>query len=302
MKEKTAGLFLLTRQNDYQRLQETAAVAMAQHLKLPLQVHFAENDARVQAEAVYAFIHAHPAGSAVLVEPVNDAAVEPAARHAARAGMGWILLNRTNAYLHGLRLEFPSLPIGVVTADQKEIGRIQGKQFEALLRGKGTMLYVCGPAGASAANDRLAGMREVLDTTQIRHVAIFGDWTESGAEKAVSSWLKGAGASTPVQLVGCQNDAMAAGALRALASAAIADRPGLAQTPVTGVDGNPQFGVPLVDRRRLAATVMMPPVAGQAVELIHAAWHKPDFSVPAVTKLPVRSYPEIGSVTLRAAR
>ena len=302
MKDKTAGLFLLTRQNDYQRLQETAAVAMAQHLKLPLEVHLAENDARVQAQAVYAFIHAHPAGSAVLIEPVNDSAVEQAARHAALAGMGWILLNRTNGYLHALRLEFPSLPIGAVTADQKEIGRIQGKQFEALLRGKGTVLYVCGPAGASAATDRLAGMREVIDTTSIRHVAIFGDWTEQGAEKAVSSWLKGTGANTPIQLVGCQNDAMAAGALRALASAAILDRPGLAQTPVTGVDGNPQFGVELVDRKRIAATVVMPPVAGQAVELVHGAWHKPDFSVPLVMRLPVRSYPEIGSVTLRAAR
>src|SRR5215471_13236695 len=130
MKDKTAGLFLLTRQNDYQRLQETAAVAMAQHLKLPLEVHFAENDARQQAQAVYAFIHAHPAGSAVVIEPVNDATIEQAARHAVLAGMGWILLNRTNGYMHAMRLEFPALPIAIVTADQKEIGRLQGKQFE----------------------------------------------------------------------------------------------------------------------------------------------------------------------------
>jgi ABC-type sugar transport system substrate-binding protein len=302
MKDKTAGLFLLTRQNDYQRLQETAAVAMAQNLKLPLEVHFAENDARVQAQAVYAFIHAHPAGSAVVIEPVNDAAIEQMARHAARAGIGWLLLNRTNGYMHALRLEFPALPIGIVTADQKEIGRIQAKQFEALLRGKGNVLYVCGPAGASASADRLAGMREVLDTTSIRHVSISADWTEQGGEKAVSSWLKGAGASTPIHMVGCQNDAMAAGAARALASAAILGRSGLAQTPVTGVDGNPQFGIDLVDRKRLAATVVMPPVAGQAIELVHGAWNRPDFSIPPIVRLPVRSYPEIGSVTLRAAR
>jgi ABC-type sugar transport system substrate-binding protein len=302
MKDRTAGLFLLTRQNDYQRMQEAAAIAMAQHLKLPLEVHFAENDARVQAQAVYTFIHAYPGGSVVIIEPVNDAAVEQMARHAAFAGIGWLLLNRTSGYMHGLRLEFPALPISTVTADQKEIGRIQAKQFEALLRGKGTVLYVCGPTGASAASDRLAGMREVLDTTQIRHVSTAADWTEQGAEKAVSAWLKGAGSNIPVNLVGCQNDAMAAGALRALASAAIQGRPGLAQTPVTGVDGNPQFGVDLVDRKRLAATVVMPPVAGQAIELIHGAWNKPGFSVPMLVRLPVRSYPDIGSVTLRAAR
>jgi ABC-type sugar transport system substrate-binding protein len=302
MKDKTAGLFLLTRQNDYQRLQETAAIAMAQQLRLPLEVHFAENDPRVQAQAVYKFIHAQRAGSAVLIEPVSDTAIEQMARHAALAGIGWLLLNRTNGYMHALRLEFPTIPIATVTADQREIGRIQGKQFEALLRGKGTVLYVCGPVAASATSDRLAGMREVLDTTPIRYVSVFADWTEQGAEKTVSAWLKGAGASTPIQLVGCQNDAMAAGALRALAGASTSGRPGLAQTPVTGVDGNPHFGIDLVDRKRLAATVVMPPVAGHAIELLHSAWNKSDFSIPLVVRLPVRSYPEIGSVTLRAAR
>jgi ABC-type sugar transport system substrate-binding protein len=302
MKPRSAGLFLLTRQNDYQRLQETAAVAMAQHLKLPLEIHFAENDARAQMESIYAFVHAHPAGSAVVVEPVNDAALEQVARHAALAGMGWFLLNRTTGYMSALRLEFPALPVSMVTADQKEVGRIQGRQFDALLHGKGTVLYVCGPQSASATNDRLAGMREIIETTQIKQHSIFADWTEEGAEKAVSSWFKGAGANTPIHLVGCQNDAMAVGALRALASSAFFDRPGLAQTPVTGVDGNPTFGVELVDRKRIAATVVMPPVAGQAVELIHQAWTSPGFSPPSIVRLPVRSYPEIASVNLRAAR
>jgi ABC-type sugar transport system substrate-binding protein len=279
-----------------------AAVSTAQQLKLPLEVHFAENDAGAQAQAVYAFIHAHPAGSVIMIEPVSDVALEQVGRHAALAGMGWLLLNRTNGYLHALRVEFPSLPIGSVTADHKEIGRIQGRQFEALLHGKGTVLYVCGPATASAASERLAGMREVLDATSIKHVSIFADWTEQGAEKAVSSWLKGAGTSTPVHLIGCQNDAMAAGSLRALAGVGVLDRPGLSEMLVTGVDGNPQFGVPLVDRKRLAATVIMPPVAGHAIELIHGIWNNPDASVPSVTRLAVRSYPDLGSATLRAAR
>src|SRR5439155_8172480 len=196
-------------------------------LKVPLKVHFAENDARVQVQAIHAFVHDHPAGSVVVVEPVTDAAVEPVARHAARAGMSWVLLNRSAGYMNALRLEFPSLLVCTITADQKEIGRLQGKQFEALLRGKGNVLYVCGPAGASATVDRLAGMREIIDATQIRHVPTFADWTEEGAEKAVSAWLRGPGANVPVQLVGCQNDAMAAGSLRALASAAVLGRPGL---------------------------------------------------------------------------
>jgi len=300
MKDKTAGLFLLTRQNDYQRLQETAAVAMAHHLRSPLEVRFAENDARVQTEQIYAFIHAHPAGSVVVVEPVNDGALEQVARHAVLAGMGWILLNRTTFYLSELRREFPALPIGVVTADQKEIGRIQAKQFEALLRDKGTVLYVRGPANASAASDRFAGMREIVDPSPLKYQVVYGDWTEESGEQAVSTWLRSAGASL-IQLVGCQNDAMAAGALRALAGAS-AQKPSIAQILVTGVDGNPEYGLPLVDRRRLAATVIVPAVAGQAIESIHKVWNTPSFSLPLVMQLPVRSYPDIGSVTVRAAR
>jgi len=302
MKDKSAGLFLLTRQNDYQRLQETAAVAMARQLKIPLDVYFADNDVRKQTQQIYGFIHAHPVGSMIAVEAVNDEPLEPVARHAALGGLGWLLLNRTADYLIDLRSEFPASAVGSVTADQKEIGRIQGKQFEALLGGKGTVLYVRGPAGASAASDRLAGMKEVLRGTLIKYQIIHGDWTEEGGESAVSSWLRSAGPTADFQLIGCQNDAMAAGALRAWAGAVILNRGNLTRTPVTGVDGNPAYGVQLVDRNRLAATVIMPPVAGQAIELIHNVWNTPGFTLPPVVCLPVRSYPEIGSVTLRAAR
>jgi ABC-type sugar transport system substrate-binding protein len=145
-------------------------------------------------------------------------------------------------------------------------------------------------------------MREVVDHTAIKYHVVNGDWTEESGEGAVSTWLRTGGAGSAVQLVGCQNDAMAAGALRALAGASLQARSAIAQALVTGVDGNPEFGVPLVDRRRLAATVIIPPVAGRAVELVHAAWTAPDFAWPLVVKVPVRSYPEIGSGTLRALR
>jgi len=299
---KAAGLFLLTRQNDYQRLQETAAVAKAHERKVPLEVHFADNDVRIQTEQLYAFIHAHPAGSAIAVEPVSEGALEKVARHALLAGIGWVLLNRNVSYMNELRLEFPSLLVVTITADQKEIGRIQGRQFEALLRGKGTLLYVSGPPGASAANDRLAGMREVIDATAIKYHLVHGDWKEEGGQEIVAKWLRGAGANVPLDLIGCQNDAMAAGALRALAGVNALNRPGLAQIPVTGIDGNPQFGVQLVDRNRLAATVVTPVVAGRAIELIHESWTTLGFSPPALEQLPVRSYPGLGSITLRIAR
>ena len=63
MKDRTIGLFLLARQNEYQRLQEASAIAMAHHLKTPLDVHFSESNAYVQTKQIYDFVHEHPTGS-----------------------------------------------------------------------------------------------------------------------------------------------------------------------------------------------------------------------------------------------
>ena len=89
--------------------------------------------------------------------------------------------------------------------------------------------------------------------------------------------------------------------MRALARAAISYKlPELGTLPVTGVDGNPEYGMALVNRQRLAATIVTPPAAGKAVELIHEAWNTPDFVPPALVQLPVHSYPEIAQLVQRA--
>ena len=110
MKNRTIGLFLLARQNEYQRLQETSATAIAHQLKTPLDVHFSESNAFTQTKQIYDFIHAHPPGSALVVESVVDETLEPVARHAALAGMGWYLLHRIVGYMDRLRRDFPALP------------------------------------------------------------------------------------------------------------------------------------------------------------------------------------------------
>ena len=76
--------------------------------------------------------------------------------------------------------------------------------------------------------------------------------------------------------------------------------PHLARVPLTGVDGNPEYGLPLVRRKRLAATIVMPPAAGKAVELVHETWTNPKFAPPALVELPVHSYPELSQLAPRA--
>lgn len=297
MKERSIGLFLLARENEYQRLQEAAARETARQLSVPLDPHFSD-DAYDQTKQIYDFVHDHPAGSALIVESVVDEALAPVARHAAAAGMGWYLLHRIVPYMHELRREYPTLPIGTVTSDQRQIGRIQGKHFAALLGSEGLVLYVQGPAGSTIAVDRLAGMRETIGT--LKHQLVRGDWSEQSGESAVGKWLETSTACGQLALVGCQNDAMAAGALRALARAAIVLKlPALGTLPVTGVDGNPEYGIALVNRQKLAATVVMPPAAGKAVELIHEAWTTPGFVPAPIRQLPVHSYPDLTALAPR---
>lgn len=300
MKGRTIGLFLLSRENEYQRLLEASARSTAKQLGVALDVFFGD-DAYVQTKQIYDFVHASPAGSALIVESVVDEALATVARHAALAGMGWYLLHRTVAYMDQLRREFPSLPIGSVTSDQRQIGRIQGKHFAALLGGEGAVLYVQGPTGSSIAVERLAGMKEAISGTAIKHHLTRGDWSEKGGEAAVAKWLSTSPSRSQVKLVGCQNDAMAVGAARALARAAIAFKlPELATLPLTGVDGNPEYGLQLVRRNKLAATIVMPPAAGKAVELVHQTWTTPNFTPPAFVELPVHSYPDLSQLAPRA--
>jgi ABC-type sugar transport system substrate-binding protein len=299
---KGIGIFLLTERNDYQKLQEYDALATARRLGVGLQVEFADNEVETQLAQIDAFVRSHVPGSAAIVEAVNDIVLEPLARRAVRAGIGWYLLNRTVPYMERLRRESPNHPLCAVSADQREIGRIQGMQASALLRGPRRMLCVQGPAASSSANDRLAGMKEILDRTEIAYQLASGDWTEESGERAVTGWLQAAGPNVNVDLVVCQSDAMAAGAIRALTKvAARLNLPELALVPVIGADGNPHFGMPLVDQKRLTATVIMPPVAGPAVELVYDTWSSSSLP-PPVLQLPVRSYPEIATLTRRAQR
>src|SRR5260221_13460173 len=102
MKEKTAGLFLITRENDYQRFQEAEALAAAGRLGVPIGVYFGENDAKIQARQIDSFAKTHPAESVGAVEAVDDESLAPVAQTAAARHLGGFLLHRTASYMDEL--------------------------------------------------------------------------------------------------------------------------------------------------------------------------------------------------------
>jgi ribose transport system substrate-binding protein len=100
-----------------------------------------------------------------------------------------------------------------------------------------------------------------------------GQWTEESAQRAVRSWLKlSTSQKAVIDLIGAQDDAMALGARKAFEELANeSERERWLKLPFTGCDGLPKTGQAWVRTGLLAATVFVPPNAGQAIEMLFQA-------------------------------
>jgi ABC-type sugar transport system substrate-binding protein len=284
---------LLNADQEFQQLQARDARESAARLKLDVEVVFAEGHAVVQIQQLFKRIHAPEAErpAAIVVEAATAEGLERVARNAVSAGIGWILVNARVAYVDELRSAHPGLPIALLGTDQREVGRIQGRQCRALLPGGGNVLCVQGPADSTATVERLKGLTEELRTDfEVR--GLNGDWTEASGERAIGAWLrlKTAEAFRP-DLVACQNDSMAAGARKAL----LAHRRDWTAVRFLGCDGLPEGGQTLVARGVLAATVVTPSNTGPAMEIV-ARWLRTKEAPPREVLLAPRSHPPEGQI------
>jgi ABC-type sugar transport system substrate-binding protein len=282
---------LTSAEQEYQALQGEDARAAGRRLAADVLVLFAEDNAVMQIQQLFRFVHAPEAErpAALLLHTRVPDGLERVARNAARAGIGWLLLNRTAPYLESLRGEHPGLALAAVTTDHVEIGRIQARQLGRLRPGASHVLYVQGPAEASAARLRLEGFEAEARGRGHELRILNGEWTDTSAEKAVAAWLrlKTAERFVPDAVV-CQNDNMARGTRRVLERL----RPEWARAPFLGCDGLPASGRRDVDERRLAATVRVPSCAGPAIELA-LRWKRDGVVPPAETVLAPVPYPAV---------
>ncbi|MCU1297730.1 MAG: monosaccharide transporter substrate-binding protein family [Acidobacteriaceae bacterium] len=259
--------------NDYQMEQASSAEEAARRLGVELQIICADNDAIVQSQQLLKIIQststAHPDG--IIFEPVGGTGLPQVARAAAIAGIGWVVLNRDVDYINDLRKTY-RVPIFAITSNHEEIGRIEGRQFAALLPKGGNVLYITGPSESLAAKQRTAGMYETKPAN-VQVKLIKANWTETSAHKAVTSWLKlSTSQQTVVDLVASQDDGMAIGSRKAfqeLPDETLRNR--WLALPYIGCDGMPKTGQAWVKRGLLAATIINPANAGKALDmLIHA--------------------------------
>jgi len=264
---------LITKDNDYQVEQAASAQAAAQKLGIDLQILYAEDDAITQSTQLLKAIQSEASlrPHAIIFEPVGGTAFPQVAQAAVAANIGWAALNREADYIPQLR-KTAKVPVFCVSSDHKEIGRIQGRQFAALLPNGGTVLYIQGPTETSAARDRTAGMQMTLPQG-VQIVSLRARWTEDSAQRAVESWLRlNSLNKTQIDVVGAQNDLMAVGARKAFeATSNLSERDKWMQLPFTGVDGLAKTGQAWIRSNVLSATIVVPTNAGQAIAMLAEA-------------------------------
>jgi ribose transport system substrate-binding protein len=294
MKKPRVLLSLMTEENDYQLEQASAARQVAQGQPVELQILFAGNDTITQSTQILRAIQgdASQRPDAVILEPVGGTALPQVARAASQAGIGWGVLNNIPEYLSELR-RAARAPVFTVSTDHEEIGRIQARQFAALLPRGGTVLYVQGPSEHFASKQRTVGMQSVL-SPNIRISGLRANWTEEGAARSVTSWLNLTVANKlRMDLVSAQNDLMAIAARKVFQGVNnLVERERWVSLPYTGCDGLLKTGQAWVREGLLTATVLMAPSAGHALKLMLDHLGKPG-QEPEKNWLPPESFPPL---------
>lgn len=300
------ALFMHDRLNDYQSLLLADCENAARRHDLRVTVQSAEKNAETQMRQIRMALQEAEAtrAKAFIISPVSEIALMPLIHDAGKLGIAWAFLTRWNEAIHDLRRHYPKVPIFSVMPDHLEIGRIQGQQLRLLLDLDDELIYIQGPMTTYSSRRRREGLeRELADKHGLRWSSFNADWSHVGGESAMRSWL-----STftmrrlPRFVVAAQNDSMAAGARAAYndwsgAGAAAAT----AEIRVIGCDGSPSFGQRLVASGELRATVVIPSVAGRAVDEIVTALRigrPPDAEIT----VGVRSHPDIESLAREVQR
>ena len=282
---------LITDDNDYQLEQAASAQSAALKLGATVQIIYSGNDAVMQTQQILSFIQdPSKRPDAILVEPVGTGMAQ-VARAAVAAGIAWSVINSEVDYVPQLRLH-ALVPVFSVMSDHVEIGKLQGQQIAAFLGEKGCVLYVEGPS-RDVARLRTKGMMGTkprgIDVKTLK-----GDWTQNSGYHAIKSWLSlSTSRQLNVGMIACQNDDMAVGARRAFEELGnLQERDAWLRLPLTGCDGVPKSGQTWVRQGRLAATVVSPPIVGDAMQLLASAL-KAGSQPPERTLVAPHSFPEL---------
>jgi len=283
-------------------MRQDAEQAVRRHA-LELDVQVAGKDIDRQINQLRTAIGAQGASrpDLILVSPVREQLLLTLLRSAARAGIHWAFLTRWLDEIPALRREFPEVDIYSVSADQREIGRLQGRQLEILRTAEDEVIYLSGPAGTSSARQRAEGIAPELERARGKCQTFYGDWSQESGRTATKRWLAGFPRSQrPSLVIVAQNDNMALGAREAVDASSDGARKA-ADLRVIGCDGSSAFGQRLVIQGELSATIIVPPVSGRAIDAFAqrlAGRGRPQ----AIETVAVTSHPSLEALRMKHVR
>ena len=257
----------------YQDLQGRTAQAAAKATGVDVEVVFCSGFGQYRAIRKRLSDTARPL-DAVVTEPATVANMELILKDL-QGRTGVVLLNAWDPLVEEYcRLWARGFPIGTISMPHTAFGELQGKQVSGVVREGGSILVVTGPSRASSAVERLQGLKStVRPDIQVFDIEA-GQWSEMEGALAFGAWY-GVFKSRreTIEAVVGQSDDLAVGARQAATTVPNAEHARMfAQAKYLGIGAVPGFGKEKVDDGTLYASIVAPPNAGTAVELLHQYW------------------------------
>jgi ribose transport system substrate-binding protein len=184
----------------------------------------ANNDVNNQVSQLQSFIN--QGVDAIVIAPVNAATLKPQIEQAKAKGIPVFVTNLT------LDKPMSDMTESYVGADDVAAGAQAMQVIADSLHGNGNIVLLQGPLGGSGEIDRTKGVLQTLAKYPGIHLLAkqTADWDRNEAYNLMNNWLSAFG--TKIDAVVSENDDMAIGSLRSLATRGL-----VGKMPVVGVDG-----------------------------------------------------------------
>ena len=257
----------------YQDLQGRTAQARGEALGIHVEVVFCSGFGQYRAVRKRLSETTLPL-HAVITEPATVASMELLLKDL-KSRTGLVLLNAWDPLVATHFGEWaPGFPIGTISMPHLRFGELQGRQVSSVVRPEANILVVTGPSRSSAAAERLQGLKATVRPDVRVFDTEAGEWSEAEGALAFGAWygVFKSRQETIDAVVG-QSDDLAVGARRAATAVSNPEHARMfAEARYFGVGVVPGFGKERVDDGTLYASIVAPPNAGMAVELLHRYW------------------------------
>lgn len=271
----------------YQDLQGRTAQARAKALGIDVEVVYSSAFGQYRVVRKRLAEAGRPL-DALVAEPASVANMELILKDLqGRAGV--VLLNAWDLVAEGYHRQWGrGLPMGTISMPHTKFGELQGRQVSTVVGHGGSILVVTGPSRSSAAPERLQGLKSTVRPDINVFDIEAGQWDVTEGSIAFGRWYDVfKSRRETIEAVVGQSDDLAAGARQAALKVPNADHARMfAEAKYFGVGAVPGFGKERVDDGTLYASIVAPPNAGTAIELLHQYWANG-------RALPLRTFSEV---------